>query len=57
MEGSPSWSFKAVPSTKWAGADGLAKEGMDYDPIPVAEAEFKETNGTNHVVRSRFPLP
>jgi len=55
MEGSPSWSFKAVPSTKWAGAGGLAKEGMDYDPTPVAEVDFKETDGTHHVVQ--IPIP
>jgi len=55
MEGSPTWSFKAVPATMWAGAGGLAKEGADYDPIPVAEADFKETDGTHHVVQIQIP--
>lgn len=54
-EGERSWDVKAVPSTKWAGKPGLALAGMDHDPAPVAEVDFKESDGDNHVVQIQIP--
>lgn len=54
-EGEPSWDRKSAPSTKWAGKPGLALSGMDFDPTPVAEVDFKESDGDNHVVQIQIP--
>jgi len=51
----PTWDFKAMPSTPWAGSPGLNEPGTDHETEPVAAVTYKESDGTEHVVQIQIP--